>query len=143
MSDLLKLAGRVEAAEGPSRELFEEAFAACYPKPADDCEPAWRPELPRQPIFHAWKTRQIAFQHFVHAEAWLDAALTLVPDAWGYTLVGVPGQGSDAVVRERREDAKEPGKFWTGNHMARGEAKRAATPALALTAAALRARASS
>jgi hypothetical protein len=66
--------------------------------------------------------------------------MTLVPEGWGHTLVTVPGQGADAVVREWREDPKEPGKFWTGNDMARAEVKRAATPALALVAAALKAR---
>ena len=121
MSDLLKLAERVEALEGPCRETFLAAFAACFPEPVPGCEPSWREENPKQPIYHAWATRRLAFMKFVRAEAWLDAAMTLVPEGQSITLdtrapAAATVAGTDAWVY-------------------------AATPALALTAAALRARA--
>lgn len=77
---LIALAERVMALTEPDRETFMVAFDACHPMPPPDCEPAWRAENPKQPIYHAWKTRQVAFIKFVSAEAWLDAAMTLVLD---------------------------------------------------------------
>lgn len=79
----MTLIKRIESAQGADAELFWEAFNAAFPEPEPGCEPVWRPENPKQPIYHAWKTRQVTFRSFVDAEAWEQAAITLVPDGAG------------------------------------------------------------
>lgn len=117
---LRALAERVMALTGPDRETFMAAFDACHPMPPPDCEPAWRAENPKQPIYHAWKTRQLAFIKFVSAEAWLCAAELLVPEGAWWWVEAQP------LIH---------GKFWAG--CGNDRVSTAATPALALTAAAL------
>lgn len=126
-SELKALAERVMALTGPDRETFMAAFYTCYPMPSPDCEPAWREKNPKQPLYHAWETRRIAFMKFVAAEAWLDAAMTLC--------------GSNPSFDLAHDHAMQGGKWqclvgdvdgWTPSGRAT-----AATPALALTAAAL------
>lgn len=126
-----ELADRLKALTGPDRQTFWEAFAFCHPEPASNCEPAWRPENPKQPIYHAWKTREIAFRKYLDAEAWESAAVSLVPEgrqfgcgsldgtlqSWAW--VGVGGALDETYV-----------SMFPAN---------AATPALALVAASLHA----
>lgn len=95
----MTLIERIEAATGPDRELFWEAFNAAFPEPAPGCEPVWRPENPKQPIYHAWKTRQVAFQRFIDAEAWEQAALMLLPIDGSMTLI-------DLAISWQQEDSK-------------------------------------
>ena len=122
------LAERIEKLEGPDREIFEEAFLFCFPEPEPGCEPAWRPETPRQPIYHAWKTKEIAFRDFVRAKAWLSAAELLVPEGLTWELIW------------NRYTKLAECTIWLGGEddsLAHAYAK---TPALALAAAAIRAR---
>jgi hypothetical protein len=133
-AELLELAERVEALTGPCRETFLEVFAVCHPEPAPGCEPVWREENPKQPIYHAWKTRQVAFLKFVNAEAWLDAAMTLVPEGW--MMVGLSERNC------RQPQWRWKAELWhpEADANVRGIARKFDHPALALTAAALRAR---
>jgi hypothetical protein len=145
--ELLALAARVEALTGPCRETFLEVFAACYPEPPPMCEPIWRAENPKQPIYHAWKTREMAFRKLIAAEAWLDAAMMLVPEEHVLSL----SMTSDDEKRRYTGDALMANWIATlirqehcgykidfrGHYRYGG----AATHAFALTAAALRARA--
>ena len=135
----MKLSDQIEAATGAERELFEAAFAACFPKPTPDCEPTWRPENPKQSIFHAWKVRQIAFDHFVRAEAWTDAALTLVPDgrSWGLDC-NIERLDEHQMVTS--DTACSANIYHEGSKRWQGDECWGTTPALALCAAALRAR---
>lgn len=135
MTDLI---ARLEAATENERALFEEAFASCFHEPQPGCEPAWRPENPKQPIYHAWKTQQITFRKFIDADAYLDAALALVPEGWRLQLSDWDAQSLrdrgpwQAVITPpgKRDDFSE----W------HPRCDHAPTPALALCIAALKAR---
>jgi len=91
---LVELALRVEAAAGPTKDLFIEVWHTSFPKPgkiwADEDRSQWTGE------YESWHVRQVAFYEFVYAEAWLDAAMSLVPEGWAIcTGHGVEGeQGS-------------------------------------------------
>lgn len=109
----LALADRVEAAEGPDRILFckvIEALAGAV----------------------AYET-QANFLRFVESEAWLDAAMTLVPDGmqWSfdshYKMAVVSRYWDDPQHGPCRQESVGEG----------------ATAALSITAAALRARSAS
>lgn len=125
----MTLIERIEVATGPDRELFWEAFNTAFPEPEPGCEPVWRPENPKQPIYHAWKTQQVAFGRFVDAEAWEQAALLLVPDGFNWAC------GS-------RDDHQEGPWAWVqpGRRFIDGCVQHASTPALAICVTALRAR---
>lgn len=112
MTDLQSLAERIEQAEGPSGALFEEAFWAVHPNYADIR----------------------SFRVLLDAKAWLDAAMTLVPNwfggfqwAWFVTSCGEDDQPQACVTA--------PPENGSADYVAN-----AATPALALCAAALRAK---
>lgn len=63
--------------------LLEELFKALYPKPDRSNEPEWRgPGTLREPLYHHWFTRINRFQKMIAAEAFIDAAMMLVPDGW-------------------------------------------------------------
>jgi hypothetical protein len=127
---LLALAARVEAASADDEELFRDVFRTVFPKPervwVTDNNGRWTPE------YAAWSNLQDIFYEFVEVGAFLDAAMTLVPEGAGGDLLH--------VIPERLFDGKGyatladtlTGQQWRAN---------AATPALALTAACLRARA--
>lgn len=113
---LLELAARCETAERPDQELFDTAFVAVHgPKP---------------PRVHGgstdlgnWLASYNRFYDLMKSEAWLDAALMLVPERGVWTVASASAAidaGPYAAVDE---------------HIAE-----AATPALALCAAALRAK---
>lgn len=107
MTALLDLAARVERLSEPSEAVFEEAFWAVNPNYAD----------PRR------------FRELLDAKAWLDAALTLVPER--------------LFPRLYCELAQAILVAWTDT-VGWEEMSRSAichTPALALTAAVLRAQA--
>lgn len=111
--DKLELAERVENATGPSFALFADAFEAIYGG--------------RSSLGEKWS----AFCALCEAEAWLDAALTLVPEGCSFDL--------------SKDHYRDGGKWvcTTGpdDHYHTNGRGMAATPALALCAAALRARA--
>lgn len=120
MTDTLSLAERIERAEGPDRETFLEAGRA---------------------VMEEWGLdRRALFADFVQSGAWLDAAMALVPDGWGWMAGHREFPHARAYV-ENRELAfvglggarRNPARKWFE--------VTAATPALALAAAALKARA--
>lgn len=121
-SILNALADRVEAAEGPEREIDSAIYEAIG---IDETRCKWwckmdgRTDLTRARFIAA---------HAPQFTASIDAAMTLVPDGWAF------GLSSDLI-----EDGAVAGLMRKSPHSA-GDAK-ATTPALALTAAALRAQA--
>lgn len=124
-AELIALAECVEKAEGPSHDLFEQAFYLSFPGHYMPGRSGYGP--------NRWET----FKRFLDAGAYLDAAMTLVPELPGYRLfrykIGKDGETGS------------PYSEWIwGNDETRHVIQAmgiAATPALALTAAALRARA--
>ncbi len=130
-----ELAAACEAAEGPSRELMEAVFDAIDPAP--DCDwQNWSSErISKQDAddkaaFSAWldrDKRRMKFYRLLDAEAYLDAAMLMVPEGWH--IEGFK-QGCGATP------VRIVVHCWYD--IERGSAK---TPALALCAASLRARA--
>jgi hypothetical protein len=136
--DLIKLAERVEAATAADRELFDAAFIAVHgPKP---------------PRVHGgstelgdWLAIYNRFYDLMKAEAWLDAALTLVPEGWrtGFEMGGrfdsrdVP----NAWCWPWESDFEPDWQLGHEGYRSAPDGCRgfAATPALALCAASLRA----
>ena len=123
MGELLKLAERVEAATGPDRELDREIAH----------------------VLLSWPLRWIPGNRSWQFTASLDAAMTLVPEGWALTLL-------ETTDGDRRDHTGDPLANWqaaliehknTGYRVDQRGCWRqgfAATAALALTAAALRAR---
>lgn len=105
------LIARVEAAEGPSFSLFAEAFEAMH---------GGRSALGRK-----WSE----FCALIEAEAWLDAAMTLVPVGF-HASINIGRVNIVVLTGESDDPMSAPPDY---------EAT-AATPALALCAAALKAR---
>lgn len=122
--DLLELAERCEAAAENDFELLEDAFRLCFPRPdriwVTNSRGDWTPE------YSEWQDRQWKYFEFVAAKAYLDAALTLVPEGYTFSLYGDGCAGVSPIGH--------PDDLPTADC-------EAATPALALCAAALRARA--
>jgi hypothetical protein len=136
MTALLDLAERCEKAEGSDQDaLLQEAWGLLFPKPDRADEPEWQgvPGTLREPLFHDWKVRQLAFQALLSAKAFVDAALTLVPEGYLLGLTNVAdGAAPDfskatALVARLPDEQTQPAV--------------AASMALAICAAALRARA--
>jgi hypothetical protein len=132
MTDLLDLAVRVEGAEGPDRELDVAIVYALHP----DIGHYEGQCIGDDPIFWHEPYRKQPCPEFT---ASLDAAMGLVPEGWQTeSLSWWAGEGAHcrllgSVLRDGR---------WT-RFGREGRAEGAgATPALALCAAALRARAS-
>lgn len=121
---LLALAERVEQAPGPDRELADEVLLAFgYWKDNDG--------LYRGGRTFRWRRPGHVYSSAHNPLASLDAAMTLVPEGWTWDV--------DAT-------APEMGIDWTLWEPAKGGLKVTGThemPALALTAACLRARAAS
>lgn len=110
MTHLLDLAARVEAAgEDEQRELLCDAYEALAKCRAVSFEIAAR------------------FMRCIDAEAYLDAAIMLVPSGWRWSVGGAGYAG----VEPPSDDPIEPEPTTTE--------RLGATPALALAAAALRA----
>lgn len=108
----MTLADKIEAAEGPSRELFQAAFEVILP--AQDSK--------------QWLEVASRFVGFLRAEAWLSAAEMLVPEGSEWELTTLYGVARAAVDLNGDE-----GPSYGSNECG--------SPALALCAAALRARA--
>jgi hypothetical protein len=125
-SPLESIALRVEAASGAEDDLFREAFDLCFPKPtrvweSEDRE-VWTTEYENHHI------RSWAFEAFLEVKAYLDAAMTLPPPG-ATTCLAMEDRHSGRWRWELRHGYGVRTSAW------------AATPALALVAAALRARA--
>lgn len=155
MSDLLELATRVEAATGPDRELdgIIDRLLHDRPKDGDYCpkeKAIWR-------VDDGWSGLLVRSDGFARDSfcaddytASIDAAMKLVPEGW---LWAVDQQSTDEKLRHtgakpisnwmasliRDEDASYGREGRLPHHYLHGDA---ATPALALVAAALRARSS-
>jgi hypothetical protein len=117
------LARRVEEAAGADRALDAEIHEAVTTFPARIGGPGWHDGALVVPAFPGW----IPLPAYT---ASLDAAMSLVPDKWGTTL------DIKASDRNRCE-----ARLWFDGEGVRPVRGVAATPALALCAAALRARA--
>lgn len=82
-----ELIEKLERAGGPTRELFEEAFYACFPPPTHTTIPLVKSINAKSgrfcPDAHSdWSLRLAKFQTMLDAEAWESAALMLVPVGW-------------------------------------------------------------
>ncbi len=128
MNNLTELAARVEGAEGPNRDIDAEIAPLTGLRMAEEGHPLGR-------CCYDQNGRGVPLPAFT---ASLDAALTLVPEGW-FILVS-DWQASilrklgpwQAVLTRNRDDMRT---------VFDGRSDHAATPALALCAAALRARA--
>lgn len=134
MTDLLSLAARVEAAEGPERELdVQIAVAIDWRWPDwEEGESTARGQAEKHGL--PWLVERVirgyasVWRNMPHFTASLDAAMTLVPVGFGFVVHGPSDDQFHAGCAPLWPDA------W-------GEDRKAATPALALCAASLRARA--
>ena len=126
------LIARIESADGPSRELFEAALKIVLPRPEIDWLEWTQDRIEKRApedraAFQTWlewdKNCQ-KFRRMLDAEAWTSAAELLAPEGCGFSvdLSNKPLRTGSAILRGGAE--------WTY----------AATPALALAAAALKAR---
>lgn len=128
--DLEALAGRVEATDVEHDDIFVEAFNAIFPKPSRIWEDEEREEWTTE--YDRWNAKSWVFSNYLDAGAWLNGALLLVPEGliWGIANCGVKNDQPDlnraTATCGKPDDTNGPVE--------------AATPALALTAAALRAR---
>lgn len=114
-SDLLGLAERVEQATGPEqRGLLQEAWALCNPEPPIAAPGKWTS------AWLDWQRKREWFDRLLDAGGPLDAAMSLVPEGSSLHLHLIPGHSTMVEVGI-------------------GKKATAATPALALTAACLRA----
>jgi hypothetical protein len=127
-----ELAELCEAASGPDRELDALIDAATAKgRWAPHCEVAPSPTKGR--VQYRTRGDSLALWHEQDARSFtasLDAAMTLVPDGWDWS-VGTCGNGRGGHAFMRRPD---------GMGLDHEIENDAATPALALAAAALRAR---
>ena len=139
MSALLELAARCEAATEATLGLFHDAFDACFEKPgrgniwtgaAGASE--WTPE------YAAFIERQNRFTDFLEAGAFLDAALTLVPEGCAPWHCGRHNKTGRHPRTMQSVDGGADAYLTVGTN--EPIYAMAATPALALCAAALRAR---
>lgn len=134
--DLIALAERVEKAEGPDRELdaLIEAVRRSVPKPGVN---GWIAVGDRH--YERLIPGTTAVEYFVvrRYTASLDAAMTLVPEGCGYEVASDYSDEWDSGFRFYRLS----GRFNARVYLAGGGSfeANAATPALALTAASLRA----
>ena len=129
--ELLALAERVEALNGPDMEIFYKVRDALWP---------YDPATPIEDQLPALLARQ-QFDRFVHGGAWLDASMTLVPEGWNW-MAGERDQGRPrAYVNNGKRLTIRSGlrNGLRSNPEAIWCEVVAATPALALCAAALRA----
>lgn len=116
----MKLSDRIAAAQEPDHALFAEAHLAIFPEPIGEQAPIqtdnWR----------AWSNRRYKFGQLLRHGAYVDAALTLVPEGWNRSFTDDPDDLGGCIA-----------ELWTAKQHAWANA---ATPALAMTAAALKAR---
>jgi hypothetical protein len=144
--DLDELAARAEKQDGAewaeTAELMEDVFRAVFPKPeriwVTDNNGDWTGE------YTVWQANQSSYYELLEAQAFLDAAMTLVPEGWRMAALC---ERSPWFCRMETLDFDSvtwgKGSDWITDITAGQETTaKAATPALALTAACLRARAS-
>ena len=140
MTDLIE---KLERAEGPSRELFEEVFALCFPKPPSYTKAAqikdfgdeYLAELSKAVV--VWAESKARFNRMLDAEAWESAALTLVPEGCLFVLKTLWDADKTAgyAIIQHYAPTSTGGKRYDGETTGL-----AATPAIALCIATLRAK---
>lgn len=127
--ELEALAARVEALTGPDREVDAEIAVASKAVPYD-----------MEPAFGAgWWRGIYDNRHWQAPEytASIDAAMTLVPEGWEAAIYSAPvGSDLNANVQIETEQMRQRPDFYPLESIAK-------SPALALCAAALRAKAAS
>lgn len=121
---ILELAERCEKATADDqRDLLAQAWQAVRgPKPDSDYQPRRTPMF--SPDWERWVERDCRFSNLLQAEAYESAAMMLVPEGWTGII---PVTGGDEAW------------LWPKGGTFKGFRVNAATPALALTAACLRA----
>ncbi len=122
------LLARVEAAEaGEQRALLSEAFGELFPEPSAD----WRSNYAEErEAWNSWSMRRSAFRRMLDASAFESAAMMLVPE------------GRKVMLGEELKDVRwraTLSHYDAGDLVWRHPFAFAPTPALALTAACLRA----
>lgn len=123
--DLNELADRVEALSGPDRRVDCAIFATVYPDKFGDSAAMYaRIDWTRNRADWMW-LRDLGMPAYT---ASIDAAITLVPDGWNWG------------VWRRHDWAKQNAQVWHPQQESWTKHGDAATPALAIVAAALRAR---
>lgn len=143
MNNLIELAARCEAAGGEQElELLDEAFRLCFPKPrriwVTDNSGPWTDE------YGAYHELSWRFHGMIEAGAFLDAAMQLVPKGWTAWELRSALYHADWELRSRRALASYHAEISRLDEEIKAEevvSANAATPALALCAASLRARA--
>lgn len=125
---LITLAAKIEAAEEPDREMFEEAFNACRPEPpkGNPLAPMWQWEV--------WSDYLARLQQLLSIEAYEQAAMILVPEGWAWCVFSP--DYDEGRLGYSAELAPNHDLFKKG---ASAQFSDAPTPAQALAAAALRA----
>jgi hypothetical protein len=126
-SELLALAERIEKATGPDRWLESEIWRVVNGWPEEDGERFEDRTTAPAPWWRRDPNDRVAFECAPEFTASIDAALTLVPQGWRFSVDNLNRAGPLAICEPDR-----------GAYV-RAEAT---TPALALCAAALRALAS-
>lgn len=126
MTDLIQRCEQAD--EGMQRELLVEAFVAVFG------------EMPKQgwaftykPEYVQWARLERSFLRKINAEAFVDAALMLVPEGWTWCVDEGPSQW---IIHGTAKPAGRVYLYGPTNY----EFATAPTPALALCAAALKAR---
>lgn len=138
MSDLLELAARCEAATrlGEASAILA-AHDCMFPEPPSNYQPRATPSFSVE--WSEWSKRMCAVRNFVQVGAHIDAAMTLLP-ADAFWRLGNDGEGPDPA------DYKAEVMWFSSDHphslLTHRKTSVASTPALAITAACLRARAS-
>jgi hypothetical protein len=133
-SDLHSLAARAEAADpSEQREVLNAAFRAIHGEKPPRV-------LGGSDALTSWLYRYNPFFKMLDAEAYESAAMMLVPEGWSVFLLRLPeGRGEASLLEFGEPDEK--GKRWRRAGMIDTGRRTASTPALALVAAYLRARA--
>jgi hypothetical protein len=144
---LLELAERCEQATANDAELFEDAYRAIFPKPkriwVTDNTGDWTQE------YSAWSERSWKHSDLLDAAGFLDAAIMLIPEGWRWVMreaapdrrnKGERGFFARLETRDFESVTWGKGSDWITDRIAGQDVFCwAATPALAVCAAALRA----
>ena len=127
-AQLTQLAERVEAMQGEGVATLSEAWLAINgPTPASGYSP--RSDTPLCPKWKAYIKARSRFHSLLDEAAYLEAAQMLVPEGWVWTVNTFNTGRAGAYCMNERDEIVRP------------KVQTLATPALALTAAALLARA--
>lgn len=132
----------IEQASPDVREVLELAFFAVFgPKPPSEYDGrAWtRNEPDFSPAWEAWVKADVRFKRMLDAEAYLDAAMMLVPEGWLTRIVSF-AEGNDSTSVYWRCGLRTWDRDDDGVVHPRGYICVSDTPALAIAASSLRAK---